>query len=341
MRKINLEPYKKRIIFLYLDKGLSLEKISQKIGISAGTIRKNMLNWKIQLRPSRKRDLVKLKKEELEELYVKNKLTLNKISKKYGISESTVFRWTQDYKIPLKRFKYKKTEFSGNLQEKAYLKGLRFGDLYVCRNCRQIWVELTTTHPAMIKIFYNTFSKYGTPKKHLKHNRITKRNEWRIHVLLDSSFHFLLSKDFSNVDPNYFYSFLAGFFDSEGCLFVYNNHGYIGLSLLLYNSDKKLLGKIKERLEEDGFHPKLSINSRKGRRTTNNYSSSKDLWYLRLHTNKEVISLINKMPIKHEEKLSKAKIALQFPSKNRWVEISTDVIWLRNSIKEEVKKFVK
>ena len=64
----------------------------------------------------------------------------------------------------------------------------------------------------------------------MKHNRITERNEWRAYVLLDDSFEFLLS-DIFETDNEYFYYFLAGFFDCEGCFYVYHNSGKVRLVL--------------------------------------------------------------------------------------------------------------
>lgn len=338
MRKIHLEKYKDKIKYLYFKRKLSLKKVANEIGVSAGTIRKNMVLSGIERRPSRKRQLTKTSKEKLKKLYFEKRMPIEKVAKRLDIGTTTLFRWLKEYKInPKRRWKYDKTNFSGDEREKAYILGLVAGDLHACRHHRQILVELTTTHPAMMNLFYSIFQKYGTPKKYMKHNRITGRDEWKVYILLNNSFEFMLTKDF-DTDNKYFYNFLAGFFDSEGCLYIYNNHGYIGLSALIYNSDKKLLEIIKERLERDGFHPKFSRFFKKGEKTTDNYSRGIDLWVIRLHTNKEVLSLMDLMHIKHKEKLNKLKIAKS--ANNKWGDISDQICTLKKSIKEEIREYI-
>jgi hypothetical protein len=280
---------------------------------------------------------IKLSKSILEGLYIKKKLSMEKISKLLHLGISTIWKFIHKYNIPVRRFKYKKYDFSNDPAEKAYLLGLVAGDFYAYRHFRQIAVEVTTTHPAMMELFQSVFKKYGTPTERIKYNKITGRYERVGYVLLNNSFEFLLSKNFA-IDNQYFYHFLAGFFDSEGCVYVYNNHGYIGLSILLYNSKKKLLETIKNRLERDGFHPKFYKFFEKGQKTTNNYIRRNDLWAIGMHTIKEILVLMKKMSIKHREKIEKIKIVTSCNS-NRWNSIAGKVAELKLKIKNEVKKF--
>ena len=338
MRKISLEPYKERIEEDY-NHGFSLVKIAKEIGVSAGLIRKNMVLWGINRRATRKRELKKPSKEKLEQVYYDKNKSVEDILKQFGIGLTTLFRWLKEYNInPARRFKYKKTNFSENSSEKAYISGLVAGDIHARKHSRQILAELTTTHPAMIDLFFSVFGKYGTPKKYLKHNKITGRNEWKAYILLDSSFNFMLD-DSVDIDNNDFYGFLAGFFDCEGCLYIYNNGGYSGITFLIYNSNKKLLKIIKRRLERDGFHPNLSKYFEKGAKTTDNYIRGADLWAIRMHTKEEVLSLMKIMPIKHKEKLNKLKIAMS--TNNKWEEISDKINNLKMSIKKEVNEYIK
>lgn len=339
MRKIKLENYKKKIEDMYWNKKLSLKKIAKEIGVSAGLIRKNMILWGIERRASRKRELKKPNKEEIEKLYLDNNLGIDGIKKSLDVGLTTFYRWLKEDKIkPSRRFKYQKADFSNDPKEKAYILGLVAGDIHIRKNSRQILAELTTTHPAMTDLFYSVFQKYGTPKQYIKYNKITGRYEYRVYVLLNNSFEFMLTKNFG-VDNEYFYDFLAGFFDCEGCLHVYNNHNYVGLTLLIYNSNKKLLNIIKGRLEKEGFHPKFSTFLKGGRRTKEGYYSNKDVWAIRLHTNKEVLSLMDKMPIKHKEKIDKLDIAMPISNK-MWKDISEQVTKLKIDIKNGVKEFI-
>jgi len=278
-------------------------------------------------------------KETLKEFYINKKLPMEKIAKTLGIGISTVFHWLYHFNIPIRRFKYQKYDFSGNQKEKAYISGLVAGDIYAYKHCRQIAVELTTTHPAMMNLFHSSFRKYGTPTKRIKYNKITGRYERVGCIFLNNSFEFMLSKNF-DIDNEYFYHFLAGFFDSEGCVHIYNNQGYIGLTILIYNSNKKLLEIIKKRLEKDGFHPKLYLFFKKGEKTTNNYIRGKDLWTVAMHTIKENLTLMKKTPIKHQEKTDKMKI-ISSTSSNKWESVVSQVTNLKAEIKREVKEYIK
>jgi len=282
---------------------------------------------------------IKVTRPILKELYSNKKFTMEKISKMLHLGITTVWKFIHKYNIPVRRCKYKKYDFSNDPAEKAYLLGLVAGDFCAYKHSRQIAVEVTTTHPAMMELFHSVFKKYGTPTERIKYNKITGRYEKVGHVLLNKSFKFMLSKNFE-IDNKYFYYFLAGFFDSEGCVHVYNNHGYIGLSILIYNSDRKLLEIIKNRLEKDGFNPKFYKFFEKGRRTPDNYISKKDLWVVAIHTIEEVLNLMKRMPIKHREKIDKIKIVSSANS-NKWNSIAVRVNNLKSKTKNEVKEFIK
>jgi len=280
-----------------------------------------------------------LTKSLLKNLYINKKFSMEKVSKTLHLGISTVWKFIHKYNIPVRRFKYKKYDFSKDPAEKAYLLGLVAGDFCAYKHSRQIAVEITTTHPAMMELFHSVFKKYGTPTERIKYNKITGRYERVGHVFLNDSFKFLLSKNF-DINNKYFYHFLAGFFDSEGCVHVYNNHGYIGLSILIYNSNRKLLEIIKNQLEKKGFTPKFYKSYEKGRRNPENYIAKKDLWAIGMHTIEEILTLMKKMPIKHREKIEKLKIVASSNS-NKWTAIADRVSDLKAKINSEVKEFTK
>ena len=55
--------------------------------------------------------------------------------------------------------KYQRTPFSGDKLERAYLMGLRYGDLHAVRHGRAIRVRVSTTHPAPWPSFSNPHSR--------------------------------------------------------------------------------------------------------------------------------------------------------------------------------------
>ncbi|MDD5163344.1 MAG: LAGLIDADG family homing endonuclease [Candidatus ainarchaeum sp.] len=328
----------KELECLHWNEHLSIRQIAKKLNICASTLRKAMAKNNISRRETAKKILNKPTKEVLEKLYFDSSLPLKDIIKKFGVSYFTFFKWLKEYNIPKnRRAKLEMHAFSNNSKEKAYLQGLVFGDIHARKHCRQVVAELSTTHSSMINLFCKVFSNYGVVRKSAKYNKKTGRFGWAVRVSLDSSFDFLLSKKIEDIADEYFYYFLAGFFDCEGCLFTYNNHNYIGLSLLLYNCNKNLLEHIFKKLEKDGFNPRLNKASSKGTKTSDGYCQRKDCWSVSLYASEEVKRLLEYMPFRHDERLRKAEFVLSIGSPKKWKDIANDVISLRNQIKEEVK----
>lgn len=323
---------------LYWGERLSIRRIAKSLNICASTLQKSMVKNNVPRREATKRVLSKPTKLVLEKFYSDASLPLEVIIKKFGVSYFTFFKWLKEYDIPKnRRTRLEKHSFSDNPAEKAYLQGLVFGDIHVRRHCRQVAAELSTTHSSMIGLFCKTFSNYGVVRKNAKYNKITGRFGWALHVLLDSSFNFLLSKKIEDLDDEYFYYFLAGFFDCEGCLFTYNNHNYVGLTLLLYNCNKNVLEYILKNLKKGGFNPRLNKVFNEGTKTSDGYYRGKDLWSVALYTSDEVKRLLEEMPFRHDEKLRKAEVVLSKELSKKWKDVANEVISLRNQIKEEVK----
>ena len=53
-----------------------------------------------------------------------------------------------------------KLPFCGNLKEKAYLIGLRTGDIHARKPHRLIYAETTSTKTSQLMMFMNCFEKY-------------------------------------------------------------------------------------------------------------------------------------------------------------------------------------
>jgi len=139
--------------------------------------------------------------EVLESLYHKSKLSLPKIAKKFGVTHQNILYWMNKYKIPRRiaadelskvKTKYFKQQFSGNLIEKAYMLGLRSGDLSARSTFRLVRAYTASTHVAQIQMVKEIFGKYTKVCTYI-YSRNGKRL-FQVYCNLDKSFNFLLGK---------------------------------------------------------------------------------------------------------------------------------------------------
>ena len=213
----------------------------------------------------------------LKELYWNKCLSTYQMAEKLQTSKSAILRRMVKLEIPRRkpggRLRYPKYPFSGNNFEKSYLLGLRAGDLRVRKHRKQIEISVGTTHPAMIKLFYDIFRKYSRISQFPQYNRGTKKYYWYIYGFFDQSFKFLLKKPkiiSSEIftDEKRFLAFLAGYTDAEGSLVIsYYKEEYGEYTMFIYemkSQDFEILNGIKEKLTQMGYHPSLRSVAKKG-----------------------------------------------------------------------------
>ncbi len=247
MEKQTIKISKAKLENLYLYKKLSISEIAQKLRYCRDTVAREIKRHKIPLRI--KSEAFKLgwtkkrpKKIILTKLYYKEKLTQGQIAKKLNKSMGYIHVLMKNYGLRTRKpdyyhTKYKKSDFSGDMKEKAYLIGFRLGDLYVklLPSRKLITVGTTSTKIEQIRLFKKLFKKYGNvwiSKKRKDGNRTFM-------VLLNRSFDFLLlKKDYIpkwiQSDRKYFLSFAAGYTDAEGCFFVHKNNALFYLEYCQY-----------------------------------------------------------------------------------------------------------
>jgi len=109
LSKINLpdgftKPLKKELRRMYVDKRMSTTDIAKKLGVSHTTIRKWLGNYSIKKRDSSEARLAEgismPSKEKLEQLYVNEKKSAERIAKELGVCYTTVFNWLKRHDIP-------------------------------------------------------------------------------------------------------------------------------------------------------------------------------------------------------------------------------------------------
>jgi len=331
---------------LYWKQKLSFNQIAKKLGISERTIRYWTRKHGIKSRPKLGKTKTKynVSRKQLFDLYVNKKLTLSQTAEKLGIKHhSTVAEMMTRYGIKTRSISEVKTRherkpFSGDLIEKAYMFGLRTGDLACYKNFHRIIVNVSTTHPALVDTFKNLFAKYS----HVYvYNYKDKRKIKELHAQcpLHSSFEFLIEKlqkipKWILENNNYFFSFLAGYADAEGSYDIYeNNDNTINFHFRVASNDKIILQQTLSKLKSLNFSCGFYLHAKKGQKAT--YGTyKKNVYALRIFRKQDVLRLVRilKKFSKHEEKVKRMKLILELKNETKWSEVKDKVINLRNEI---------
>jgi len=259
--------------------------------------------------------MIEIDKNNLEELYINQQLTGREIGKILNVSPWIIWDRLKLFNIPIrKHVPSQKFPFSGNLNEKAYILGLRTGDLYATNKRKLVRIETSSSKLGLIEIFKNVFSKYGDVKVNERKGRITEKS-FRTYIYLDSSFEFLVKKiekmpEWVMNNNQNFFSFFAGYSDAEGSWIIANHKTKKGINkdsiFSLGSCDKEILQQIHQKLKELGFSSHLYLEKEKCTKTQlGEYSS--DFYRIRIY-GKDVGKLANMtLPfIQHERKNKQA-----------------------------------
>ncbi|HEY6283371.1 MAG TPA: LAGLIDADG family homing endonuclease [Nitrososphaerales archaeon] len=251
--------------------------------------------------------------------------------------------------IKEKRRKYERKPFDGTEEDRAYLLGLRHGDLSVSKPWKGVVrVSTSTTHPAMVDLFRSLFEPYGHVYQHPRYKKDWKSYEWNISTIVDDSFGFLFGEreevwEWVAKKETTLLAYLAGLLDAEGSVVTtHNKSGLVLLFVTYNNSDLKLLTWVRERLLELGYPTSLCINKKKGT-LTKKYGivHKKDYWQLSFSGIPKVQAFLHRVQLRHTEKLKRITIALGVRSRLQYSEVSDQVVSLRSQIKSGVADFVR
>lgn len=241
--------------------------------------------------------------------------------------------------------KYARRPFSGDRFTRAYLLGLRAGDINAWeKSPHTIEARVSTTHPAMSRLFSRAFSVYGHLMHFAEPAYLSGRYRWQIKAHLDRSFAFLVQKPRSiPSDSEEFYRFLAGYSDCEGSWSVCPQKNRIRISWVVETYDAQLLTQIYTRLKFDGFHPllyRIKVKRELVRKNQLIIRGERIKFRLVLGRTNEVLALAEKlMPFSsHDEKISKMRLILGMP-RGDWSEIAPKSQRLRRRTDSEVKRY--
>jgi hypothetical protein len=248
-----------------------------------------------------------------------------------------------------KRRKYERKPFDGTDEDKAYLLGLRHGDLSVSRPWNGVVrVSTSTTHPAMSELFHSLFELYGHVYHHPRYKKDTQSYEWNLSTIVDESFEFLLEAreltwEWVSKKKSTLLAYLTGLLDAEGSVVTTRNkRGGTLLFVSWNNSNLSLLNWMRERLREMDYPTSLCLNKKKGVRSKRyGIIHRQDYWQLSMSGIPRVQVFLRSIQIRHREKMGRTHIALSVRPGGRYEDVILSVTSLRAKIKEEVKWFVR
>lgn len=232
---------------------------------------------------------VHLKREELEYLYLVEGLGIDAIAARLNTSHGSVWRAMDAYGIIRRDLsaaitKHHRADFSGSLYEKAYLIGLRLGDLWVSKNkpgigSKTIVVSCHSSSHEQIELIRMLFETYG----HV-HTTIYSDGSVQILCYLNETFAFLLPKEDAVPDwilrsTDHFLPFLAGYIDAEGSFSVPRNGQ---AQFQLKSCDVRIIHTIREFLTQQlgmNVPPPRRVQKR-GDMTGQGYRLKNDVWLL-------------------------------------------------------------
>ena len=247
-----------------------------------------------------------------------------------------------------KRRKYERRPFQGTVEERAYLLGLRHGDLSVSRPWTGVVrVSTSTTHPAMAELFHSLFGRYGHIYEHPRYKEDTRSYEWNLSAILDSSFEFLFPRisalrDWILSQPSITVSYLAGLFDAEGSVGIYPAKRHTSLTVTYYNTDLDLLRFVHDAIGLLGFNPLLPyLDKKRGSRSPGyKIELKKDYWRVQVCRFEDSLGLLRSLPMRHREKIAKKALALTLSIGEPWSAVGPKVESVRASINAERDGFV-
>jgi hypothetical protein len=241
--------------------------------------------------------------------------------------------------------KHERKPFDGSDEDRAYMLGLKHGDLYAHRPFGDVVVVSTsTTHPAMYRLFESLFGPYGHVYRSPRYKKDNGTYEWNIQATLDSSFSFLLQEldltlKWVETTESLTFAFLSGFLDADGSIVITKSQdGKVALSVDYSNSNKELLEWIKRQIESRAFYCSLRINKRENYVTKKwGIIHRKDYWQLSSYGMDRIQRLIERLAPRHSEKVRRKEIAMSVKKGQDYVSILETVRDLRETIRREVE----
>jgi len=242
--------------------------------------------------------------------------------------------------------KYERKPFDGTDEDKAYLLGLKHGDLYAYRPWTgAVRVSLGTTHPAMCELFQQLFGPYGHVYRFPRYKQDQNSYEWNLDVILDESFSFLI-QDFDQSLPwvmeteARIFAYLSGLLDADGSITVTKDGAdKVALFVDYYNSNRVMLEWIRSEFKAFGFYCSLRLKFKEGHVTKKwNIVHRSDHWQLSSYGMDRVQGLIGRLKLRNSEKTRRHRIALSVRKGQEYSSIEGQLNELNREIDTAVRE---
>lgn len=307
-----------------------MNEIATKFDVSPTLVLKYMKRFDVPRRPRNEEKII-IPKALLEQLYLKKHFSSLRIGETLGFDSRFIRKRLNKFKIPMRSLsetstKHPKTPFSEDLPEKAYMLGLRSGDVHAKQMRNIVRVQSTTTHPAFIEMMKNVFGKYSCIGIYKFFNKGFNYWQWFVYSDLNSSFDFILEKpqeipDWILNNEEYFYAFLAAYMDCDGTWVILKSHeNSVRFVFRIATMDKYILRDLKDKLNELGLKSHLYLSQRAGTKNKEGKKYNKDFYSLIIYRKSDVINLAKiLLPLsKHDEKVLKINLIMN----NHWSKTS-------------------
>ena len=273
---------------LYSVEMLSAPAIAQQVGCSVRTIYTRLGECRIPVRSlsdaARLDRGVEISCEDLRTFYIDHQLSFAEIAERFQCNATTVHKRLKACGIEARPvggsvYEYPKKDFDGRPGEKAYLIGLRLGDLHVELGSRAIRVRCTSTHQEQIDLIQELFMEYGG----IWISEPRAGRGWGITAHLNRSFEFLLPHE-DKIEPwilddsELFAAFWAGYLDAEGSFIISGKRACFKVD----SGDKGILHQVWMRLGDIGieFPPPKLVRPAGTWISQFQLASHRDLWRL-------------------------------------------------------------
>jgi hypothetical protein len=245
--------------------------------------------------------------------------------------------------------KYERKPFDGTDEDKAYMLGLKHGDLYAYNPFGDaVRVSTSTTHPALANLFTELFGRYGHVDRYPRYKEDTKTYEWNFQAILDKSFEFLVEprdkcREWVARKDSTMLSYLAGLIDAEGHIEIHPNPRTTAITVSVWNTDTGLLGFSYRCLEQLGHKPlEPYLQSSPGPISSGfRIERKKAYWRVLVARFDEAQTLLRRLPLRHSEKVAARELALTVSKGDLFDGIADKVSSLRKSFKQDARRYVK